>query len=118
MYCDIHAVVWHSATPWGIPPLGLPCRSTAAICAFGGALLHGNQREAQKSMVPARGGACSPVHVRQFHSARAEAEAVATEVARLWREERVPHSSVAVLLRCMRLRGGEPHAPLKAALER
>lgn len=69
-------------------------------------------------MVPARAGACRPVHVRQFHTAEEEAAALADEVLRLWREEGVAYSSVCVLYRCLRLQGAELHAPLTASLRR
>lgn len=91
--------------------------STPAICTFASHLLAGNRR-ADKTMRPARRGACAPVSVTQHPSAAAEAEWLAAEVARLWLEERVPHSDVCVLLRCLRLQGGEPHGPLVQALRR
>ncbi|KAL4859415.1 DNA helicase II [Chlorella vulgaris] len=93
-------------------------RSTAAICAFGGALLHGNRRQAHKCMMPARADACAPVWVRQFHTAQLEAAATASEVLRLWREEAVPYRDMCLLYRCLRLQGTQPHAPLMAALRR
>lgn len=93
-------------------------RSTAAICAFGGALLHSNRRQAHKCMLPARAGACPPVSVRQFHTAQLEAAAMASEVLRLWREEAVPYRDMCLLYRCLRLQGTQPHAPLMAALRR
>lgn len=92
-------------------------RSTPAICSFGGSLLRANRRASQKSMQPARGGV-HPVAVHQYSSAVAEAEALATEVQRLWNKEGVPYSSVAALYRCLRLRGTAPHAPLADALRR
>lgn len=66
------------------------------------------------------GGGCgfTPVIVQQHASPEAEAAALAAEVQRLWREEGVPYSSIAVLFRCLRLQGGAPHAPLVAALRK
>ena len=69
-------------------------------------------------MVPARDGACAPVAVRQYASQAEEAEALAAEVERLWRQEGVPYSDICVLFRCLRRHGGEPHGPIKAALRR
>jgi superfamily I DNA/RNA helicase len=69
-------------------------------------------------MVPACDGACAPVAVRQYASQAEEAEALAAEVERLWRQEGVPYSDICVLFRCLRMHGGEPHGPIKAALRR
>lgn len=108
------------------------CRSTPPICALGSSLLRGNRRASEKSMQPARhssnwsdssGGSSSsagfaPVIVQQHGSPEAEADALAAEVRRLWLEEGVPYSSVAVLFRCLRLQRRAPQAPLIAALRR
>ena len=61
---------------------------------------------------------CAPVVVLQHASPEAEAAALAAELQRLWRQEGVPYSSVAVLFRCLRLQGRAPHAPLMAALRK
>lgn len=63
-------------------------------------------------------GGCPPVTVQQHASPEAEAAALAAEVQRLWREEGVLYSSVAVLFRCLRLQGQAPHAPLMAAFRK
>lgn len=60
----------------------------------------------------------APVIVQQHGSPEAEADALAAEVRRLWLEEGVPYSAVAVLFRCLRLQRRAPHAPLIAALRR
>ncbi|KAL4431029.1 hypothetical protein ABPG75_006285 [Micractinium tetrahymenae] len=94
-------------------------RSSAAICAFGSSLLLGNRgRAADKAMLPARGGPCAPVTVRQYGSAAEEAAALAREVDRLWRREGVPLRGMAALFRCLRRQGAAPHAPLMAELRR
>ncbi len=106
--------------------MGSPCscpalrgRSSAAICAFGSSLLLDNHgRAADKRMLPARGGPCSPVSVRQFATPALEAEALAAEVDRLWRQEGMPLRRMAALHRCLRLQGAAPHEPLMTALRR
>ncbi|PRW58291.1 DNA helicase II [Chlorella sorokiniana] len=109
--------------------LQLNFRSTPPICALGSSLLRGNRRAAEKSMQPARHSSrasagsdndsgFAPVTVQQHGSPEAEAAALAAEVQRLWREEGVPYSSVAVLFRCLRLQGRSPHAPLMAVLRK
>lgn len=103
----------------GFPSPSPRRRSSPTICAFGSSVLLGNRgRSTHKAMLPARHGPCAPVCVRQFASAALEAEALASQVDRLWRQEGVPLRRMAALFRCLRLQGAAPHAPLMAALRR
>eukprot|EP00887_Chlorella_sp_A99_P005672 scaffold1.g5672.t1 len=94
-------------------------RSTPPICAFASALLRGNRRDVCKRLVAARRGAAAPVLVRRYETPGEEGAGVAALIARLRREQGVSLGDIAVLYRCLshcEAEGGQPHAPVMAAL--